>query len=355
MAWYNASWGYRFKATVLATKVDADLTDYPVYLNLADAPAGFHTNCNQTDARDIRITTSDETTEVPREVVFYDSANNTGEVYFKGTVANATNTDFYVYYGNAGASEPAANATYGKNNVWTNYVGVWHLHGSYSDSTSNAWTGSTTAAPDSVTGKIGTGYDFVRANSDFIEVDSSQATALRLTATKHTIQCWVNHGVSTAATHRMINMEDGNNNSGGYSIYMGNPTAMIWAHNTGSAHDWSFDPGMTSGTWYKTDFVYDQTNRIFYRDGASIGSTGTTTDLTSDNDDKLNFGRIPVHGQYFNGKLDEIRISAVALSATWLSTEYNNQSSSSTFFTIGSEEAYAAAPTIRAMGLLGVG
>lgn len=33
-SWYNSSWTYRLKLTIDNTKVDADLTDFPVYVNL---------------------------------------------------------------------------------------------------------------------------------------------------------------------------------------------------------------------------------------------------------------------------------------------------------------------------------
>ena len=129
MAWYNASWTNRVKVTVLATKVDADLTNFPVYVDLSGLPAGFHTNVNQTDGRDIRVTKADGSTELAREVVFYDSATNTGELHFKAdALANATDTDFYIYYGNAAATEPAVGATYGRNAVWSDYKAVYHMH-----------------------------------------------------------------------------------------------------------------------------------------------------------------------------------------------------------------------------------
>jgi len=84
-SWYNSSWLRRVKVTILASKVDGDLTDYPVYVDLSKLPSDFHTYCNQTDARDIRVTKQDGVTELPREVVFYDSATDTGELHFKYT------------------------------------------------------------------------------------------------------------------------------------------------------------------------------------------------------------------------------------------------------------------------------
>ena len=38
-----------------------------------------------------------------------------------------------------------------------------------------------------------------------------------------------------------------------------------------------------------------------------------------------------------NGALDEVRISNIVRSAAWISTEYNNQSSPSTFYSVSSD------------------
>ena len=44
--------------------------------------------------------------------------------------------------------------------------------------------------------------------------------------------------------------------------------------------------------------------------------------------------------RYFNGAVDEVRISTTDRSADWISTGYNNQSSPSTFYTLAGEESY---------------
>jgi hypothetical protein len=43
---------------------------------------------------------------------------------------------------------------------------------------------------------------------------------------------------------------------------------------------------------------------------------------------------------YLNGAIDEVRVSNIARSSDWISTEFANQSQPSTFYTIG-----AAQPT----------
>ena len=39
--WLDADWGRRIKLTVNNSVVEDDVTDFPVYLNLANLPAGF--------------------------------------------------------------------------------------------------------------------------------------------------------------------------------------------------------------------------------------------------------------------------------------------------------------------------
>jgi hypothetical protein len=52
-----------------------------------------------------------------------------------------------------------------------------------------------------------------------------------------------------------------------------------------------------------------------------------------------------------NGTMDEIRISGVVRSADWIATEYNNQFSPATFYTVGAQQALGASRLM----LLGVG
>jgi hypothetical protein len=65
----------------------------------------------------------------------------------------------------------------------------------------------------------------------------------------------------------------------------------------------------------------------------TVAANGTA-DTTSLN---INVGRDPINGRNWNGSLDEARVSTVARSADWITTEYNNQSAPGTFETLGTE------------------
>lgn len=324
MGWYNASWQNRVKVTTLATKVDADLTDFPIYVPLSLLPAGFHTHVNQTDARDIRVTTSDGTTEVPREVVWYDAATDTGELYFKGSPAGATDTDFYIYYNNSGASEPAANATYGSQNTWnSHYQAVWHLHNALGDSTSNGRTLTATNAVDSATGKFGHGRSF-DGNNDYLDFTLINPVIgaefwLKPTAINNVT---VIHGVAADTTIQTVD------------------ASGHWAMWDGTTYDSTVVGVMTNSAYHHYYFGWNGSNGYKnYKDGAYVEDhTGISQIKAS------RIGRNTTNA--YNGIADEVRFTDTLLTATWLSTQYNNQNSPSTFFTIGAEESGTSIKTI---------
>jgi hypothetical protein len=57
--------------------------------------------------------------------------------------------------------------------------------------------------------------------------------------------------------------------------------------------------------------------------------------ITLSNTNYLQSGEAAGYSQYFAGTLDELRVSSSVRSADWISTEYKNQSSPSTFYTVG--------------------
>jgi hypothetical protein len=172
-SWYNDSWDYRQKVTIKSSQVDSDLTDFPVYVDLATMSSGFFASV-QSDGGDIRVTEADGTTEVAREVARIDTASSTGQLHFKApSISSTSDTEFYIYYGNSDASNYADSSTYGAENVWTNsQAGVWHLDedsGDAIDSTSNNNDGTTkNGATQGVGGQVGQAYDF-DGTDDYVE------------------------------------------------------------------------------------------------------------------------------------------------------------------------------------------
>lgn len=346
-SWYNDSWNYRLKLTIDATKVDADLTDYPVYVNLNNLPSSFHTNVNQTDARDIRITKSDGTTELPREVVYYTSASDTGELHFKytGTLSGTDNTDVYLYYGNAGASDYSSTDTYGRNNVWTGYHSVWHLQetsgsGAYIiDSTGNGHDATPTNTT-STSGKMGNGRSF-DGNGDFLTVASPS-----LPTGDYTYESW-GYRNSTTIDHTIFMSSDG---AAANEVLLAvvnatdptNPDSLRYTADGTSAYGAT---NVSTGIWQALSMTRATATTTGFINGVAEGVTGndgtalnfSTCDLYIGQDVDTGCSGDPY--DWWDGYLDELRISSTARSSTWMSTVYKNQNNPGTFFgSFGTQE-----------------
>ena len=358
MSWYNSNWAYRVQVTVLHAKVTADQSTFPVFLDLSLLPANFHTNCNQTDARDIRITTSDGVTEVPREIVYYTAASDTGEVHFKGDLLTASDVVFYVYYGNPSASDYATNATFGAQNVWnSNYVLVHHGGSPSSigltDSTANA-NNISNSGLTAGTGQLGGAIVGNGTNESGSIAD--QASQKSLTALS--VELWTKVTSFSPNTDGVMWVTKNVSNSSATDPYQAfvfftDATGVVYFRVTNGVTAGSYAAQtvqsaagyFTTGTWTYMAATYDATTLRLYKNGTVNGTTVTASGINTGTTVTTamtigNFG--PAGFNYFlNGSMDEIRMSKVARSGTWISTQYNNQSSASTFFSVAAFEPFA--------------
>src|SRR3989338_3086778 len=168
--WYSDNWTYRKKLTIDNTKVDADLTDFPVLVSRTDTDLRDDA---QDDGDDILFTSSDGITKLDHEIESFDGTTGVLAAWVEvPSVANASDTVIYMYYGYGSATnQQAINATWDSNNK-----GVWHIHDDLDDGPALANTltdnGPTTNASSAkiADGQTldGTGDYLSRANdSDF--------------------------------------------------------------------------------------------------------------------------------------------------------------------------------------------
>ena len=80
--------------------------------------------------------------------------------------------------------------------------------------------------------------------------------------------------------------------------------------------------------------------RIYLNGSLAAENTNSIPSSICNNSENVNIARRPDGSDSgaFGGIIDEVRISNTARSSDWIATEYNNQSSPSTFYTVGSEE-----------------
>jgi subtilase family serine protease len=328
--------GYSYAGTITVSYLEvpsANLTNFAVLVSgtypalATTANGGQVTNSNGYDI----LFTSDAAgmQPLPFERAIY--SPTTGQVVFwvqVPTLSSTANTVFYVFYGNAAVTTDPSNKT----GTWDSYyAGVWHLDNDaantlVSDSSSQGNNG--TAAADTntktTTGVVGSALSF-NGSTDLV-------TTSVVSGKTFTWEAWVNSSVMTSGRYQSI-------------LTLAGSSYMLMDLYGGADSLWSSDglggatlggTGLANNTWYHVVFVRSgdssASGYTMYVNGVLKGQTSSgvwssTADLTMG-------ARLDTAGQNLDGVLDEVRVSSTVRSANWIATEYNNQSSPATFYSI---------------------
>ncbi|MCE2929093.1 MAG: DUF2341 domain-containing protein [Candidatus Caenarcaniphilales bacterium] len=319
---------YKIKITINRSQVNGSVTEFPVYVNLDHMPSHFFNNIKSSGA-DIRITQSDLVTRVPVELVSLDKATSNGELWFRASaLSSTTNSDFYLWYGNNGATMPTASSPYGSQNVWSNgFVAVYHMNqnpsggaASILDSTRNQHHGTPAnfTSNDLIEGPVGKAYDFSDANN---QIDLNLHALMPVTLTTWSkFETTPNGGLFTAKNDPLRGVLILVN----YLLPYLNPNNYQYASGAGT---------ITLNSWDYYNFVFPSSNAAdirTYKNNIDISSSTPHTG-TENSFNGLVFGS---GYNYFDGFADEIRVASKTRSLDWITTEYNNQNSPNTFYTI---------------------
>ncbi len=265
---------------------------------------------------------------------------STGELiaWVNFSTLHATPDTIYMCYGNSGISTFQGGAT---GTAWdTNYKTIWHLPDgsslSANDSTSNGNTGTLTNTPTATTGQIDGAASLASASSQHIDETNTAVTSV----TAVTGSAWIKGTSFTGYTAVLGKIEGG---GGNYYELLISPSAQLAAFvnggNGGINYDSSGTNTFSTGTWYYLTFTYDASTGLRgYVNGSLDKSVSNGSGALTTNAATLEVGNdTNTAGRFFNGLIDETRISSIARSANWITTEYNNQSNPSTFETFGAE------------------
>lgn len=335
MAWYNTSWSNRFSVESQNAKVLEAVTNG--YYDLANAPAGFWAVVKN-GGGDIRVTKSDGTTEVAREVVSCDTGGETGEVHFDTTgILTGSDVTWYIYYGNAGASDYAEGDPYGREAVWeAAYKFVSHMNDDPDtshilDSTSNDNDGTKVGAgtpAENTSSKMGAGQTFT--SGEYIDAGFNPDADIG-DGNPFTLQSWM---YLTSYPSAYATFMSAHESVRWYMFIKGDNDPFIGIG--GEYHETAGVP-ITPNDWSRVTVVYDGNNLLVYTNAG-----GPATDVFGVEDfpnTSLYIGRAKNGTNPFVGTQDEIRISSGARSGNWITTTYNNQNDPSTFWSTGAQES----------------
>jgi len=333
---------YVAKVTIDHTKIPTDLTDFVVYINLADLPADFW-NTVANGGGDIRVYKSDGTTELAREVKSCDTSTDTGDLYLKftGTLSSTVDTLIQIH-ADGSSGDYAVTDTYGRNAVWSNYKAVYHL-ADVNDATVNANTLTNNNTVPFTADLVGKGADYGSSNTN-------------KSLTRNSNQGFATTGHKVFSTVIRLNTEIA---SGAYSILQ-----------------YSKDGGIGSGLRINVNYEYNGGTRRLYMflydryDNAPIGTynitlgtadkyhiamkyNGTTMKLFVNGVERISFSVSQTYrdaggyGNWFSIGVDkntaytsnyssldqdETRMAEADISADWITAEYNNLVDTSNFY-----------------------
>ena len=321
-----SGWERKMEITFGGFGASVSETSFPALVKLSEGTPGFdYEHFESTTGGDLRFSASDGTTELNYEIDEWDT-NGTSLVWV--SVPLLTNgVTIYAYWRNASQATPPTHSTDGS--TWTNgHAGVWHLDEDGAavrlDSTPNGNdSGSLVSDPIAATGKIGSGNDF--DGNDALSVPDSTSLGDD-TVDSMSVSTWMKSDVNLStegATYRCLEKGDC------YFLLQGQPGGTLGSGGqnflTKSAGGGGLEPtslgqALNAGQWYHITGTFDGTDTRLYLDGVLKDTHNVGANIDDDNL-ALRIGSDD-SGKWFNGVLDEVRVSSVWRSTDWVRAAY---------------------------------
>lgn len=240
-------------------------------------------------------------------------------------------------------------------NVWSSdYDLVYHMNNNPGNSitidaaqNNNAHPFGNMNSQDQVNGKIGPAVDFDGSN-DYMAIENEHFnTAGGIQAL--TVSAWVNTTYNHSAWNSNWSIIDFDR-SENFNFFVhgqGKIAFCTRGQNAGIDDFYGGQSGqINDGKWHFVVGVYDGNNKYLYIDGVLVN---TATDPHNGNKIGSGVNRYGFLGDgsespsynstrneiCYDGMMDEVRLMHVSRSSGWVATEFNNQTSPETFYTLG--------------------
>jgi hypothetical protein len=331
---FAEGWAYRKLITVDHTMVVGDLEHFPVLLSLTDMDLRDKA---QDDGDDILFMDgAGVATRLYHEIEEFD--DSTGRLIAWVNVSSLSSTvdnSFYMYYGNMDSDDQQC-----PEKTWdSHYIMVQHMNGaSYNlmkDSTCNQ--NDVTSKNDNPlfhsSGKIGYAVGFDGSNDRL-----HWSTPVRNTFPM-SVEIWVESDSPNGPRYAIAN---GGETGASYGLFLNieNDYLRLGLKDTSNHGMGQYLVPPNPGTWYFCAGTWQGNlyNATFYVDDTIF--SGTPVSIQYGGARNLQLGASTANQYYWDGVVDEIRISDIIRSEEWILTGYNNQNSPSDFLSIGSEEPH---------------
>ncbi|HJZ86435.1 MAG TPA: DUF2341 domain-containing protein [Polyangia bacterium] len=321
----TAGWTRRRKLSFDNSAQAENLVDFPALVVIRPDRIDYaHT---QSAGQDLRFVAADGVTFLRYEIERWDPTR-TSYVWVRVPLINASSTsDFiWMYYGNptAPALDPSSAAA-----VWQSYRAVWHLGAGLYDSSGHQPDATDSGGTTVVEGMIASARSFQPQLGQFIDTHDNEQL------NHWTVEAWAygNTAPNSTSTSGPLMREQNYN--------------LIWDHTvsayqgatvfrTGGQWTSASFGSLSRQRWYYLVASYDgQTLAAFLngvlQDNVATSSTNSDYDLVT-----AKIGRHAYLSSYFDGYVDEVRISGSVRSAAWTAAQYSSMIDQ--LITFGNEE-----------------
>ncbi len=329
---FDEGWQYRKKIIIDHMKVTGDLENFPVLISTTDNDLRDKA---QDDGDDILFMDGNgDANRLYHEIEYFDSSF--GEFISWVNITNLSSdqdTIFYMYYGNSNSDNQQAPEF-----VWdSNYQGVWHLSedgtGLRHDSTNN-YRHATAYDYD---GDEGVNDGIINGADDFDGNNDHLRTGVSFDYEYRTVSFWFNTDRFPSSDINAILSQSADTLLYGSIGANVNTDSLVLS--AGREQN-PFTYPISTHTWYCVQMIRNGPDTEYYIDGDLVhtGISGTGGSSWGANKNLVIATDRTMIRRFFDGTVDEIRISNTARSATCFSTEFNNQNDPSSFMSFGPEE-----------------
>ncbi len=298
---------------------------------------------------DIRFELADGGDRLYHQIDKYDPA--TGELWAWiriPSLSNSASTKIHMYYGKT--LDQTEESQYGTFNV-RNASLVNHMSGipdansgtrEHIDSSPMRMDGSSVGSMTSgqrVAGKIGYAIDFDGSNDAITHFGPTSTINAYGGEQNMTVSAWVNLDTITKSFQDIAENRNASFANWAFRIDWNGTTRSLNLVKYGVIDQnvtWS---GAATGTWYYIVAVQGATSITYYVNGSSIGTFSNSQAFNATASVPLQLGGNEASTNQLDGRLDEVRVYKSQLTAAMIATEYANQNSPATFYTLGSEDA----------------
>ncbi len=361
--WGASTFGNRKQFILDSDNIPSNLTDFPFLFVLYDKDLPTK---SQVDGDDI-LFLSEDNIKLDHEIEKFNPTFNATHAllvtWIRIPFLSATSdTSICMYYNN-----PTIGSQENPTGVWNeNYVGIWHMGSDISESSSRGLNGTNQGTLND-SGQIGNARRFDGID-DYINLglwdpgvgtgDYSISAWVKLdsafnTTSPESLPIFGHYNTSTYNMAFTFAGTDNNHATGTiYSKVEGYGPENSFEYVDGSTNSWD------GSTWiYVTaTTIQSTTTGLIYKDGISEGSMSADGEGTFGTYGRYKIGSTYLEqtfeNEFFQGIIDELRISRVILSSDWILTEYQNQLSPQSFYMIGGEEQQEFFPPTEQMEVI---